>query len=177
MRKKNSWVSSAQRWWFRKREEMTVLRGCVGLHNEKQRTENGTLGDATGGCIQGRESVITSDAEGARWQVALRLTDHCSKEPYKVFHPDRRSFENKRKQKTHITIITSRICTALCSLFIKPFTNKPLIDLTDRVISTVYSTQNSPMRIQKIQSKHSLLCTWRYSTGYLVLSFFSSIRD
>jgi len=33
---------------------------------EKQRTENGALGDATGGCIEGRDSVITSNTEGGR---------------------------------------------------------------------------------------------------------------
>jgi len=31
-----------------------------------QRTENGALGDATRGGIEGGESVITSDTEGAR---------------------------------------------------------------------------------------------------------------
>ena len=36
------------------------------VHDENQRTENGALGDATGGGIEGRESVITSDTEGAR---------------------------------------------------------------------------------------------------------------
>ena len=36
------------------------------VHDEKQRTENGALGDATGGGIEGRESVITSNREEAR---------------------------------------------------------------------------------------------------------------
>jgi len=36
------------------------------VHDENQRTENGALGDATGGGIEGRESVITSDTEAAR---------------------------------------------------------------------------------------------------------------
>jgi len=36
------------------------------VHEEKQRTENSAFGDATGGGIKGRESVITSDTEGAR---------------------------------------------------------------------------------------------------------------
>jgi len=36
------------------------------LHDKKQRTENGALGDATGGGVEGQESVITSDTEGAR---------------------------------------------------------------------------------------------------------------
>jgi len=35
------------------------------VHDKKHRTENGALGDATGG-VEGRESVITSDTEGAR---------------------------------------------------------------------------------------------------------------
>jgi len=39
-------------------------RGSV--HDEKQGTENGALGNTTGGGIQGRESVITSDTKGAR---------------------------------------------------------------------------------------------------------------
>jgi len=43
---------------------MSAERGTV--HDEKQRTENGALGDATGGGIEGRESVITSNTEGAR---------------------------------------------------------------------------------------------------------------
>ena len=36
------------------------------VHDEKRRTENGALGDATGGGVKGRETVITSDMEGAR---------------------------------------------------------------------------------------------------------------
>jgi len=36
------------------------------VHDKKQRTENGALGHATGGGVEGRESVITSDTEGAR---------------------------------------------------------------------------------------------------------------
>jgi len=32
-------------------------------HDEKQRTENGALGSATGGGIEERKSVITSDTE------------------------------------------------------------------------------------------------------------------
>jgi len=36
------------------------------VHDKKQRTENGGLEDATGGGVEGRESVITSDTEGAR---------------------------------------------------------------------------------------------------------------
>ena len=36
------------------------------VHDEKQRTENGALGNTTEGGIEGRESVITSDTEGAR---------------------------------------------------------------------------------------------------------------
>ena len=36
------------------------------VHDEKQRTENGALGDATGGGVKGRETVITSDMEEAR---------------------------------------------------------------------------------------------------------------
>jgi len=44
---------------------MGVLRGLC-KHDEKQRNENGALRDTTGGSIQGRESVITSDTEGAR---------------------------------------------------------------------------------------------------------------
>jgi len=39
-------------------------RGSV--HDEKQGTENGALGNTTGGGTQGRKSVITSDTEGAR---------------------------------------------------------------------------------------------------------------
>jgi len=31
------------------------------VHEKKQRTNNGALGDATGGDVEGRESVITSD--------------------------------------------------------------------------------------------------------------------
>ena len=42
------------------------------VHDEKQRTKNGALGNTTGRRIQGRESVITSDAEEARWQVGLK---------------------------------------------------------------------------------------------------------
>jgi len=38
----------------------------VSVHDKKQRTENGVLGDATGGSVEGRESVITSDTGGAR---------------------------------------------------------------------------------------------------------------
>ena len=45
---------------------MRVLRGYRGsVHDEKQRTENGALGNTIGG-IQRRESVITSDTEGTR---------------------------------------------------------------------------------------------------------------
>jgi len=36
------------------------------VHDVKQRTKNGALGDATGGGIEGRESVVTSDTEGSR---------------------------------------------------------------------------------------------------------------
>jgi len=36
------------------------------MHDKKQRTKNGALGNATGGGIERRESVITSDMEGAR---------------------------------------------------------------------------------------------------------------
>ena len=38
------------------------------VHDEKQRTENenGALGNATGGGTEARESVFTSDMEGAR---------------------------------------------------------------------------------------------------------------
>jgi len=36
------------------------------VHDKKQRSENRALGDATGGGIEGQESVITSDTEGAR---------------------------------------------------------------------------------------------------------------
>ena len=39
-------------------------RGSV--HDEKQAAENGALENTTGGGTQGRESVITSDTEGAR---------------------------------------------------------------------------------------------------------------
>ena len=42
------------------------------VHDEKHGTEIGALGDTTGGGTQGRESVITSDTEGARWQVGLK---------------------------------------------------------------------------------------------------------
>jgi len=42
-----------------------VLRGVVYMI-KKQRTENGDLGHATGGGVEGRESVITSHTEGAR---------------------------------------------------------------------------------------------------------------
>jgi len=46
---------------------MRVLRGYWGsVHDKKQTTENGALGDATRGCVEGRESVIASDMEGAR---------------------------------------------------------------------------------------------------------------
>ena len=38
----------------------------VSVHDKKQRTENGVLGDATGGSVEGRESVITSNTEGAK---------------------------------------------------------------------------------------------------------------
>jgi len=33
---------------------------------QKQRTEKGALGDATGAGVEGRESVITSDTEDSR---------------------------------------------------------------------------------------------------------------
>ena len=36
------------------------------VHDVKQRTKNGALGNTSGGGTQGRESVITSDTEGAR---------------------------------------------------------------------------------------------------------------
>ena len=39
-------------------------RGSV--HDEKQGTKNGAMGNATRGGTQGRKSVITSDTEGAR---------------------------------------------------------------------------------------------------------------
>jgi len=42
------------------------------VRDEKERTENGALENTTGGGIQGRESVITSDTLGARWQVGLK---------------------------------------------------------------------------------------------------------
>jgi len=35
-----------------------------GVHDEKQRTENEALSNTAGGCIQGRESVVTYDTEG-----------------------------------------------------------------------------------------------------------------
>ena len=35
------------------------------MYDKKQRTENGSLGNATGGGVDGGESVITSDMEGA----------------------------------------------------------------------------------------------------------------
>jgi len=44
--------------------EVKVLRGWC-IYDEKQRTENGALGNATGRGIEGRESVTTSDTEGA----------------------------------------------------------------------------------------------------------------
>jgi len=40
------------------RGEMKVLKGG-NVHDEKQRTKNGALGDATGAGIEGRESVMT----------------------------------------------------------------------------------------------------------------------
>jgi len=43
-------------WWFREREETRVLRGSV--YDEMQRTNNGALGNATGGGIQERENVL-----------------------------------------------------------------------------------------------------------------------
>ena len=43
---------------------MSAKRGSV--HDEKQGTENGALGNTTGGSTQRRKSVITSDTEGAR---------------------------------------------------------------------------------------------------------------
>ena len=36
------------------------------VHDEKQRTENAALRNTTGGGIEGRESVVSSDTEGAR---------------------------------------------------------------------------------------------------------------
>ena len=42
------------------------------VHGEKQRTENGALGNTTAGGIEGEESVIKSDTVGARWQVRLK---------------------------------------------------------------------------------------------------------
>ena len=42
------------------------------VHDEKQETQNGTLGNTTGGGTQGRKSVITSDTEAAMWQVGLK---------------------------------------------------------------------------------------------------------
>jgi len=36
------------------------------MMKNKGRTENGAMGNTTGGRIQGRKSVITSDTEGAR---------------------------------------------------------------------------------------------------------------
>ena len=47
-----------------KRGEESAEGGSV--HDKKQRTENGAMGEATGGGVEGRESVITSDTEGAR---------------------------------------------------------------------------------------------------------------
>ena len=44
---------------------MRILRGGS-VHDEKQRTKNAAMGDIIGGGKQGRESVITSDTEGAR---------------------------------------------------------------------------------------------------------------
>ena len=46
------------------KEEIRVLRG--GVHDEKQRTGDGALGNTEEGGIQGRESVVTSDTEGVR---------------------------------------------------------------------------------------------------------------
>ena len=43
------------------------------VHDEKQRTENGALGNTTGGGAQGRKGVITSDTEGARWHIKRKL--------------------------------------------------------------------------------------------------------
>jgi len=48
----------------RKGGDESTERGSV--HDEKQRTENGALENTTGGGIQGREGVITSDTEAAR---------------------------------------------------------------------------------------------------------------
>ena len=42
----------------------SAVRGSV--HDEKQGTKNGALGNTTGGDRQGRKSVITSDTEVAR---------------------------------------------------------------------------------------------------------------
>jgi len=42
----------------------SAKRGSV--HDEKLWTENGALGNTTGGGTQGGESVITSDTEGVR---------------------------------------------------------------------------------------------------------------
>ena len=42
------------------------------VHDEKQRTMNEALGDATEAGIEGWESVIASDTEGARFQVRLK---------------------------------------------------------------------------------------------------------
>jgi len=47
-----------------KGEDESAEGGSV--HDKKQRTENGALGNATGGGVEGRESVITSETEGAR---------------------------------------------------------------------------------------------------------------
>ena len=47
-----------------KGRDESAERGSV--HDEKQGTKNGALGNTTGGGTQGRKSVITSDTEGAR---------------------------------------------------------------------------------------------------------------
>ena len=50
------------------------------VHDEKQRTKNGALGDATGASIEGWESVIASDTEGAGWQVGLKPVENRAME-------------------------------------------------------------------------------------------------
>ena len=52
--------------------------GCS-VHDEKQRTENGALGDATGGGVEGRESVITSDSWDTIPQGDARQRIQCQR--------------------------------------------------------------------------------------------------
>jgi len=54
----------SKQWWFRKREEMRVLRRVMYMKRVENREQN--LENATGGNIQWREIIIAFNTEVAR---------------------------------------------------------------------------------------------------------------